>query len=124
MDGGECITHGSEPRLQTATLIVNGPKFPGLEGVTSPVSFKEEWYSLKDFTPDLHVILTLDTQGMRGECYQRAPDPVMWARMQGKGRVFFAAMGDRPEKWKNDFFMTSLAGGIRWSIGDADAQVH
>ncbi len=58
MLGGEFITHGSEPRLQTANLIVNDPKFPGLEGVTSPVSFKEEWYSLKDFAPGLHVILT------------------------------------------------------------------
>src|SRR5258707_2854217 len=84
MLGGEFITHGSEPRLQTANLIVTDPKFPGLEGVTSPVSFKEEWYSLKDFTPDLHVILTLDTQGMKGECYQRAPHPVTWARQHGK----------------------------------------
>ncbi len=117
------IIHGREPRLQDANLIVNDPKFPGLEGLTSPVSFNEEWYSLKDFTPDLHVILTLDTHGMKGECYQRAPYPVMWARMHGKGRVFFTAMGDRPENWKNEFFLNSLAGGIRWSIGDASAQV-
>jgi type 1 glutamine amidotransferase len=123
MLGAEFITHGREPRLQDANLIVNDPKFPGLEGVTSPVSFNEEWYSLKDFMPDLHVILTLETDGMKGECYQRAPYPVMWARMHGKGRVFFTAMGDRPENWKNEFFLNSLAGGIRWSIGDAGAQL-
>jgi len=123
MLGAEFIVHGREPRLQDANLIVNDPKFPGLEGVTSPVSFNEEWYSLKDFMPDLHVILTLETHGMKGECYQRAPYPVMWARMQGKGRVFFTAMGDRPENWKNEFFLNSLAGGIRWSIGDASPQV-
>jgi len=33
--------HGSTPRLQDAPLIVNDPKFPGLEHVTSPVSFNE-----------------------------------------------------------------------------------
>ena len=49
MLGGEFITHGSTPRLQAANLIVKDPKFPGLEGVTSPVSLTEEWYSLKDF---------------------------------------------------------------------------
>jgi len=76
MLGGEFIVHGSEPRLQDANLIVNDLRFPGLEGVSSPVKFNEEWYSLKDFQPDLHVILTLDTQGMKGECYQRAPYPV------------------------------------------------
>lgn len=123
MVGAEFIVHGREPRLQDANLIVNDPKFPGLEGVTSPVSFNEEWYSLKDFMPDLHVILTLDTQGMKGECYQRAPYPVTWARMHGKGRVFYTAMGDRPENWKNEFFRNLLGGGIRWAIGDASAQV-
>jgi type 1 glutamine amidotransferase len=122
MLGAEFITHGREPRLQDANLIVNDPKFPGLEGVTSPVSFNEEWYSLKDFTPDLHVILTLDTQGMKGEPYQRAPYPVTWGRMHGKGRVFYTAMGDRPENWKNEFFLNVLGGGIRWAIGDANAQ--
>lgn len=123
MLGGEFIVHGREPRLQDADLIVNDPKFPGLEGVSSPVSFNEEWYSLKDFMPDLHVILTLDTRGMKGECYQRAPYPVTWARMHGKGRVFYTAMGDRPENWENEFFLNLLVGGIRWSIGEANAEV-
>jgi type 1 glutamine amidotransferase len=121
MLGAEFITHGREPRLQDANLIVNDSKFPGLEGVTSPVSFNEEWYSLKDFTPDLHVILTLDTNGMKGEPYQRAPYPVTWGRMHGKGRVFYTAMGDRPENWKNEFFLNVLGGGVRWAIGDAKA---
>ena len=123
MLGGEFITHGSTPRLQTADLIVKDAKFPGLEGVTSPVSFTEEWYSLKDFAPDLHVILALDTQGMKGAAYQRAPYPVTWARMHGKGRVFFTALGDRPENWSIPFFLNHLTGGIGWSIGNAKASV-
>jgi type 1 glutamine amidotransferase len=124
MLGAEFITHGREPRLQDANLIVNDPKFPGLEGETSPVSFNEEWYSMKDFMPDLHVILALDTHGMKGECYQRAPYPVTWARQHGKGRVFYTAMGHRPENWKNEFFLNLLAGGIRWIVGDANAHLN
>lgn len=123
MLGGEFITHGSSPRLQTTNIIVNDPKFPGLEGVSSPVSLNDEWYSLKDFRTDLHVILTLDTQGMTGEPYQRAPYPMTWARMQGKGRVFYTAIGDRPENWSNTFFLNVLAGGIRWTVGDAKASL-
>jgi uncharacterized protein len=123
MLGGEFIAHGSTPRLQTATIIVNDPKFPGLEGVSSPVSLNDEWYSLKDFRSDLHVILTLDTKGMTGEPYQRAPYPMTWARMEGKGRVFYTAIGDRPENWSNEFFLNLLGGGTRWTIGDARASV-
>ena len=123
MLGGEFITHGSTPRLQTANIIINDPKFPGLEGVSSPVSVNEEWYSLKDFRTDLHVILTLDTKGMTGEPYQRAPYPMTWARMEGKGRVFYTAIGDRPENWSSSFFLNLLAGGIRWAAGDAQASL-
>ena len=123
MLGGEFITHGTEPRLQTANLIVSDANFPGLKGVKSPVAFNEEWYSLKDFATDMHVILTLDTHGMAGECYQRPPYPVTWARMHNKGRVFYTAMGDRPENWQNEFLLDVLAGGIRWATGAADAEL-
>ena len=105
MLGGEFIIHGrdKDPRLQTANLIINDPNFPGLQGVHSPVSFMEEWYSMKDFAPDLHVICTLD--------------------LHGQGKVFYNAMGDRPENWQNTFFLNLLAGGIRWTIGDFIATI-
>ena len=123
MLGGEFITHGSNPRLQDAKIIVNDPKFPGIEGVASPFTFNDEWYSLKDFRTDLHVILTLDTKGMSGKPYERPPYPMTWARMEGKGRVFYTAIGDRPENWSNDLFLNLLGGGIRWAARDANASL-
>jgi uncharacterized protein len=123
MLGGEFITHGSNPRLQDANIIINDPKFPGLEGVASPFSFNDEWYSLKDFRTDLHVILTLDTKGMSGKPYERPPYPMTWARMEGKGRVFYTAIGDRSENWSNDLFLNLLGGGIRWAIHDVNASL-
>ena len=123
MLGAEFITHGSTPRLQTTDLIINDPKFPGLEGVVSPVKFNDEWYSLKDFRTDLHVIMTLETKGMSGPAYQRPSYPMTWARMEGKGRVFYTAIGDRPENWSNEFFLNLLGGGVRWASGDANASL-
>jgi type 1 glutamine amidotransferase len=125
MLGGEFIIHGQskDPRLQTANVIINDPKFPGLESEHSPVSFTEEWYSLKDFATDMHVVCTLDTSTMNGNAYKRAPYPVVWARMQGRGRVFYTALGDRPENWQNPFLLNVLSGGVRWSIGDEKASI-
>jgi uncharacterized protein len=122
MIGAEFINHGRAHRLQTQPLVVNDPTFPGLQGVKSPVSFKEEWYSMKDFREDLHVILTLDTKGMLDEIYQRAPYPVTWTRMHGKGRVFYCAIGDLQESWSNPFFLKLLGGGVRYAIGDVSAK--
>jgi type 1 glutamine amidotransferase len=123
MLGGEFITHGSTPRLQTANIIVNDAEFPGLKGVPSPFSFNDEWYSLKDFRSDLHVILTLDTKGMSGKPYRRPPYPMTWARMEGTGRVFYTAIGDRPENWSSELFLNLLGGGIRWAMGDVSAML-
>ena len=53
------------------------------------------------------MILTLDTKGMSGKPYQRPPYPMTWARMEGKGRVFYTAIGDRPENWSNAIFPES-----------------
>jgi len=48
--------------------------------------------------PDLHVILTLDTRGMKGECYQaRAVTRSRGRGQHGKGRVFYTADG-RPAR--------------------------
>jgi uncharacterized protein len=123
MIGGEFIIHGQskDPRLQTTKLIINDSSFPGLQGVKSPVSMMDEWYSMKDFAPDMHAICTLDTSTMNGNAYKRPPYPVVWDRLHGKGRVFYSAIGDRPENWQNQFHLNLLAGGIRWAIGDAQA---
>jgi type 1 glutamine amidotransferase len=44
--------------------------------------------------------------------------------MEGKGRVFFTAIGDRPENWSSPFFLNLLGGGIRWTIGNASASLN
>jgi type 1 glutamine amidotransferase len=43
--------------------------------------------------------------------------------MHGKGRVFFTALGDRPENWELPFFLNLLAGGTRWALGEANADI-
>ena len=71
MLGGEFITHGAQ---QKSTLKLVDPKFPGAAGLGG-ANFQEEWYALKNFAPDLHVILVQETAGMNGGMYQRKPYP-------------------------------------------------
>jgi type 1 glutamine amidotransferase len=60
---------------------------------------------------------------MKGKPYERPPYPMTWARMEGKGRVFYTAIGDRPENWSSPFFLNLLGGGIRWAMGDVKASL-
>ncbi len=118
--GGEFIKHGAQ---QVAKNTVTNPKFPGFENVGKDYSFHEEWYSMKDFTPDLHVLSVIDAPAMKGIEYQRPPYPTTWARMEGKGRVWFTAMGHREDVWTNPTFQQILVGGVKWSLGEVKAEI-
>jgi type 1 glutamine amidotransferase len=118
--GGEFIIHGAQ---QVATNKVIDPKFPGFENVGDRFAFQEEWYSLKDFAPDLHVLTVMDAPQMKGPMYERPAYPNTWARTEGKGRVWYTAMGHREDVWTNPTFQQILVGGIKWALGEVAADV-
>ncbi len=120
MIGGEFIRHDDQ---QNSTMRVIDSKFPGLSGAGESFVRFEEWYSLKEFSPDLHVILVQETEGMKGPDYQRPPYPATWARKHGKGRVFYTSMGHREEIWEDPLFQSILLGGIAYAVGNVKADV-
>jgi hypothetical protein len=121
MLGGEFIIHGAQ---QEASLILSS-RFPGAAtmGIGEGLAFYDEWYTFKNFAPDLHVVLVQETKMMRGDCYQRPDFPATWARMHGKGRVFYTALGHREDIWVNPFFEGIALGGIAWALGEVDFNI-
>jgi uncharacterized protein len=119
MLGGEFIVHGAQ---QKSSLTVADPKWPGLPA-TGNTDIMEEWYALKNFAPDLHVIFVMNTDGMKGDMYQRPPYPQTWARKHQKGRVFFTSLGHREDVWQSDFMQGLLLSGLSWALGNVDADV-
>ena len=121
MIGAEFIIHSVQ---QKAGLLVADPSFPGLESIGPTLEINDEWYSLTDFSKDLHVLLVQETHGMKGPPYQRPPYPSTWARKEGEGRVFYTSMGHREDVWTNPAFQHILFGGIAWAVGDKAAAVE
>jgi type 1 glutamine amidotransferase len=115
MLGGEFIRHGPQ---QEATMKLVSPQFPGCEKIRGEFRLKDEWYSLKNFASDLHVVLVQMTEGMEGSDYQRPNYPATWAHPYGKGRVFYTSMGHREDVWTNPTFQSVLLGGIAWAVGN------
>jgi hypothetical protein len=120
MLGGEFIMHGKQ---QSTRMKAVDPHFPGFGKVGDGFEMLEEWYSLKDFRKDLHVLLIQETHGMEGSFYQRGPYPATWARAHGQGRVFYTSMGHRDDVWANPTFQSILLGGIAWAVGNVKADV-
>ena len=120
MIGGEFIVHGAQ---QEAIIRTVSPEFPGVRDFGRVQKLKEEWYTLKNFAKDLHVILVEDNEGMKGDCYQRPPFPATWARMHGKGRVFYTSFGHRDDIWTNARVQGIIAGGLAWAMGNVTVDV-
>jgi type 1 glutamine amidotransferase len=120
MIGAEFIIHSVQ---QTAKTRVIDPKFPGMQDLGDTLGITDEWYSLTDFSKDLHVLLAIQTEGMTGLPYQRPPYPITWARAHSKGRVFYTAMGHREDVWTNPKFQAILFGGLDWAVGNVSADV-
>ncbi len=118
--GGEFIIHGAQ---QKATNKVINPAFPGFATIGDAFTWHEEWYSLKDFNPDIHALTVIDSPAMKGAMYERPPYPTTWARKEGEGRVFYTAMGHREDVWSNPEFQNILTGAIRWASGEVDAGI-
>jgi type 1 glutamine amidotransferase len=120
MIGGEFIVHGAQ---QEATIRAVSPDFPGVKKFGEVQKLNEEWYTLKNFAKDLHVILVEDNEGMKGDCYQRPPFPATWARMHQKGRVFYTSFGHRDDIWTNPDVQGIIAGGLAWAMRNVTVDV-
>ena len=120
MLGAEFIGHGAQQR---GKMQVTSPKFPGLNGCGASFTMKDEWYAMNRYDPQMHVILVQETAEMVGEHYKRPPYPATWAKMHGKGRVFYTSMGHRADVWTNKTFQDIAMGGLAWALGNADADI-
>jgi type 1 glutamine amidotransferase len=150
MIGGEFIVHGSQQRVPQICVDKN---FPGMSAVPADFGPLEEWYSLKNFAPDLHVLLVQDTSHMdksggNKAAYDRPNFPSTWVHQYGRGRilstgfphgaflllhkvqtryrgrVFYTSMGHRDDIWTNPVFQQVLLGGMNWVLGNVDADVR
>lgn len=120
MIGAEFIIHGAQ---QNSTMRVADSKFPGMAARGAGYDLNDEWYSTKNFAPNMHVLLVQETATMKGDPYKRPAYPATWARMHGKGRVFYTSMGHREDVWTNPVFQEVLFGGIAWAVRNVNTEV-
>ena len=116
--------HMGGPRGQaTGGLFTDFERVPGYENLGKSFSLHEEWYALKNINPDVHALQVIETKGMNGDMYDRPNYPTAWARMEGKGRVYYNAMGHREDVWDGDLFKNMIIGAVAWTTGAKDAAV-
>lgn len=105
------------PQQQTATMRVESPAHPSMEGVPLEWERWDEWYNYT-LNPrgDVHVLQTLDEStysgGTMGEDH-----PIAWCQNFEGGRSWHQGAGHVDEAWSDDTFLTMVLRGIEWTSG-------
>ena len=81
----------------------------------------DDIYLFKNFDRrEVDLLLSLDRDSLDLTVPKFNPDledlPVAWSKNHGRGRVFYTALGDWEEVWKNPRYRTHLIEGIRWAM--------
>jgi uncharacterized protein len=100
---------------------------PATRHLVESFELADDIYQFKDFDRSkVRLLLSLDPASLDLEnpkVNRRDRDfPVSWAKDYGKGRVFYTALGDWEETWRDPRYRTHLIGGIRWAMGIEDGE--
>ena len=118
------VTINIEDQRHPATQDINIHQQRHGTVVRSEKNFKitDEIYQFKDFSRSrVHVLLSLDVNSVdlnKPAVHRTDKDfAIAWWRKYGKGRVFYTALGHRPEVWQDERFQQHLIGAVRWAMG-------
>jgi type 1 glutamine amidotransferase len=122
-------TYDEHPWNTAAGTIINeDPSFPATKQFPATFPFTDEFYQAKGFSRDKsHVLLRLDLSKMPPNPNLRATNgdfPLAWARMYGKGRVFYSSLGHDAKTWDNPDVYHMYFEAIRWALGLTDASIR
>jgi type 1 glutamine amidotransferase len=110
-----------------APILVEDPAFPGMQQWPQAFTLKDEIYQIRNFSRDkLRVLMRLEARKleMNPRVHRKDKDfAVAWAKMYGKGRVFYSTLGHPVENWDKPEMQTMYLEAIKWAMGLEDADV-
>ena len=104
-----------------ATVVIEDPAFPAMKHFAPRFTIKDEIYEHKNFSRDkVRVLASLDATKLdytKPNIHRTDHDfPVAWAKMYGKGRVFYSTFGHAAETWDNPEVQKMYFEATRWAL--------
>jgi len=111
-----------------APIIVEDPKFPGMQQWPHAFTLRDEIYQMKSFSRDkVHVLMSLDASKLdlaNPKVHRSDHDfAVTWAKMYGKGRVYYTTLGHPEENWDDPRLQQMFIEAIKWAMGLVGADI-
>jgi len=110
------------PWTQNVGVVALDPRFPAVRHLAPRFEIDDEIYQFKGFLgdPPLRVLLSLDNASVDASRGRYERNPIAWCRDWGEGRVFYTALGHRPEVWDDARYQQMLVGALRWAVDGPD----
>ncbi|MEO7248008.1 MAG: ThuA domain-containing protein [Novosphingobium sp.] len=125
--GARFLMHPMNPQFQEARIVVDKTN-PLTRDLPSEWKMTDEWYSFKTNPRKVgaKVLLTLDENtyspvGPMGIDLKMGDHPLAWTNCIGKGRMFYSAIGHRPETYSQPEYVALLEAAIKWTALDRSA---
>jgi uncharacterized protein len=111
-----------------APIIVEDPNFPGMQQWPHAFVLRDEIYQMRNYSRDrVRVLMRLDVSkiDMKNKNVHRSDGDfaVTWAKMYGKGRVYYTTLGHEEANWDKPEFQQMMTEAIKWAMGLENADV-
>lgn len=115
------------PIVGQGTVINEEPGFPATKQWPASFAFEDEFYQPKAYSrSNLDVLLRLDLSKVAPNPGLHRPDgdyPLAWAKMYGKGRVFYGSFAHDAKTWDIRDVRQMYFEAMKWALGLTDAVV-
>jgi uncharacterized protein len=111
-----------------APIVVEDATFPGMQSWKPSFVLTDEIYQLKMFSREnSRVLMRLDASklDLKNPRVHRTDNDfaVAFAKMYGKGRVFYTTLGHVEANWDTPEMQTMITGAIKWALRLVDSDV-
>lgn len=111
-----------------APVIVEDSVFPGMPKWPRDFVIRDEIYQIRNYSrDDRRVLMRLDASKLdltNPRVHRTDKDfAVTWAKMYGKGRVYYSTLGHVVENWDNPKMQEMYTQAIKWALGLVDADI-
>jgi uncharacterized protein len=120
--GGKFVRH---PQLQKFTVTVQDASHPSTKGLPTTFEWEDECYMHDMLNPNMHPLLSADPTKLNDPDRAKFPNdllghamPLAWTITNTGQRVFYTALGHKPEYYSNPLLVKHLLGGILWAMGE------
>lgn len=110
--------YDGHPWHQEGTVINEGKDHPATKHFPANFTINDEFYQVKNFSPDARVLLRLDVSKMppHPELRNKA-FPLVWTKPYGKGRVMYSSFGHDASIFDNRDVAQLFLEGMKWVLG-------